>query len=139
MVIDFIRIFLGVVAAYAVAGTLFALLFHWRGIGFLDPATRGSGLVFRIVITPGVIALWPWLGCRWICSRRKSTSPDGRASGLDAMRLRAWHQVSWQVLAVAVPVVIAAALWWRPQRVPGAKLDDFGRDGARSSAGKMAR
>ena len=139
MVTDFIRICLGVLAAYAVAGTLFALPFHWRGIGHLDPATRGSRLGFRILITPGIIVLWPCLAWRWVVSRPDATRPAGHQPWLDARCLRTWHRVSWQVLAVVVPVLVAAGLSFRPKAVPGSKLDFFRRDEIRPSAANRAR
>jgi len=52
-------------ALYAGAGLLFALLFVTRGVDRLDRAAAGSTWGFRMVILPGVVALWPMLVRRW--------------------------------------------------------------------------
>jgi len=50
---------------YAVAGALFGLLFVWRGIERVDPVSRDAAWTFRLLILPGVAALWPLLAVRW--------------------------------------------------------------------------
>jgi hypothetical protein len=50
---------------YAAAGLLFAVPFLWRGVARLDPVASGSPLGFRLIILPGVVALWPLLAWRW--------------------------------------------------------------------------
>jgi hypothetical protein len=55
---------------YAACGLLFALVFLVRGVERLDPAARESSLGFRLVILPGVVALWPLLAGRWRAWRR---------------------------------------------------------------------
>jgi len=52
-------------AVYAGLGFLFALWFAARGVERTDPAARQSSLGFRLVILPGVVALWPLLARRW--------------------------------------------------------------------------
>lgn len=52
-------------AAYAIAGVVFALAFVTRGVGKVDPTTRGAGIGFRLVILPGAAALWPLMAARW--------------------------------------------------------------------------
>lgn len=52
-------------ALYAAIGMLFGLVFTWRGIDRIDPAAHGAPWTFRLLILPGVIALWPWLALRW--------------------------------------------------------------------------
>lgn len=51
--------------AYAALGTLFAITFLTIGISRLDHEAQGAGLGFRLIISPGVIALWPLLAYRW--------------------------------------------------------------------------
>jgi hypothetical protein len=53
-------------ALYAAAGFVFALAFVTIGIGRIDPATRSSGIGFRLTILPGVVALWPLMLARWL-------------------------------------------------------------------------
>jgi len=54
---------------YAGIGALFALAFVLRGVQRIDPAARGAGWGFRLVIFPGSVALWPLLAWRWLRGR----------------------------------------------------------------------
>jgi hypothetical protein len=64
------------VAAYAALGVGFALWFGWAGAARMDPAARGAGLGFRLLILPGAAALWPLLLARSL--RGQSAPPAER-------------------------------------------------------------
>jgi hypothetical protein len=51
--------------AYAALGALFAITFLTVGIARIDHEAKGAGRGFRLIIVPGVIALWPLLAYRW--------------------------------------------------------------------------
>ena len=55
----------GLAAAYLFVGLVFAVPFVWRGVERIDPNARQATWGFRVVIVPGVIALWPLLLRRW--------------------------------------------------------------------------
>ena len=55
----------GLFGLYVALGIGFALLFHWRGLARVDRSAALSTWGFRIMITPGVVALWPLLALRW--------------------------------------------------------------------------
>ena len=44
---------------YAGLGLLFAIPFVLRGVGSVDPVAREGTRGFRLLILPGVVALWP--------------------------------------------------------------------------------
>lgn len=50
---------------YVALGVLFALAFVTRGVGRLDPSAKKGTIGFRLIIFPGVVALWPILAKRW--------------------------------------------------------------------------
>jgi len=50
--------------AYAGIGGVFAVAFVWRFAGRLDPAARHGTWGFRLLVLPGVMALWPFLLAR---------------------------------------------------------------------------
>ena len=52
--------------AYVLAGVIFALLFLPRAVVRIDPRVAGSPRTLRLLILPGVVALWPLLAWRWI-------------------------------------------------------------------------
>ncbi|MCI0417642.1 MAG: hypothetical protein L0387_04960 [Acidobacteria bacterium] len=53
--------FVGVLSAYGLFGLLFGVCFVTAGVSRLDPLAKGAGLGFRLLILPGVAALWPLL------------------------------------------------------------------------------
>lgn len=61
------------VGVYAGVGLLFAVPFLLRGAGRLDSSARQGSGGFRVIIFPGVVALWPFLAWKW----RLATRSDG--------------------------------------------------------------
>jgi hypothetical protein len=54
---------------YAAAGAVFAVVLLTAGIERIDSQARGAGIGFRLIVFPGVAALWPVLLRRWIRRR----------------------------------------------------------------------
>lgn len=64
---------LWLLAAYVIAGVLFAAAFVSTGVGRVDPQAKGSGVGFRLLIFPGVAAFWPMLLRRWLRVRPETS------------------------------------------------------------------
>ena len=109
---------LDVVGVYLGCGFIFAAAFQWRGLGVVDPATVGTGWGFRLVITPGLIALWPLMALRSLATRAGRSHEGGVYTAVSDSRLRRWHGLAWKMLAVVVPLLAGAALAWRPVAAP---------------------
>lgn len=60
--------------AYALVGGVFSLLFVVRGVQKVDSQARNSGLMFRLLIFPGVAAFWPLFLRRW--TRANAEPPE---------------------------------------------------------------
>ena len=58
--------FINLLGVYTGIGLLFAIAFLTVGISQVDPDAKGSGVGFRLIILPGVAALWPVLLTRWV-------------------------------------------------------------------------
>lgn len=121
---------LDVVAVYLGCGAIFAAAFQWRGCGVVDPGTVGTGWGFRLAITPGLIALWPLMALRWSAARSGRPKLGGVDKPVSDSRLRRWHGLAWKLLAVAIPLLVAAVLAWRPviappQVLPAGALESF--------------
>jgi hypothetical protein len=58
--------FINLLGVYAGIGLLFAIAFLTVGISQVDPDSKRSGVGFRLIILPGVAALWPVLFTRWV-------------------------------------------------------------------------
>ncbi len=51
---------------YALAGVVFAALFLPRAIARIDPRVAAAPVTLRVLILPGVAALWPLFAWRWL-------------------------------------------------------------------------
>lgn len=71
-------------AAYASLGSVFAAWFLARGVGRVDPAAAGSGVWFRLIILPGVVALWPVLALKARAAAREGGGAGGTAGGVSS-------------------------------------------------------
>lgn len=60
------NIVLLVAGTYAALGIVFAVAFVSRGVSRVDHAADHAPWSFRLIILPGVAALWPLLLVRWL-------------------------------------------------------------------------
>jgi hypothetical protein len=60
------ELFIGALAAYGLAGAIFAVAFVTVGIQRVDPVAEHAPVGFRLIVFPGVAALWPLLLVRWV-------------------------------------------------------------------------
>lgn len=117
---------LAVAGVYLAMGVLFASAFHLLGLRRLDAAASGAGVGFRMLITPGVIALWPLLALRWWRPAATEEFLGTEEVPVSPRALRGGHQWVWRLLAVLGPMILAAALGWRPQNNPGSQIPEPG-------------
>jgi hypothetical protein len=62
--VEWILLILG---GYLGCGLVFAVVFFlFDGPSRMDPAARGAGPAFRLVLVPGCAVFWPWLLRRWL-------------------------------------------------------------------------
>ena len=66
------QFFIDALAAYGFVGTVFAVVFITVGIHRVDPVAEHAPLGFRLIVLPGVAALWPLLLTRWLRGRVRS-------------------------------------------------------------------
>ena len=62
--VQFAQLFVGGLA-YALTGAAFSVAFVLFGIHRVDPVAKHSPIGFRLIVIPGVAALWPLLLSRW--------------------------------------------------------------------------
>lgn len=98
---------LGFAAVYVLCGMVFAVAFMLHGKA--DAAAEKGTWGFRLLILPGLIALWPL----FIFGRRLLSSSFADAT---AFSLRRSHRIAIIALAVFSAVLFAAAL---VSRAPG--------------------
>lgn len=112
---------------YGISGLAVAAVFLTVGIGRVMASARGA-FVFRILLVPGVVLLWPAVLLRWLQLER------GAAGGLATHRppLRA-QRICALVLAAVVPLVLAVAVLVRqdgPREAAAVQIDPPATDGA---------
>lgn len=107
-------------AAYLAIGAVAALALHARGLHALDHATHGAPVSFRVLVTPGLIALWPVMLAKWRTAARGGDAVGRPERPAAAAQLRRLHGLAVRALAVALPVVIGTAL---AVRMPDRTLD----------------
>ena len=56
------------VAFYLAIGFLVGIPLLIVGIGRIDPATKAAPWTFRVLVLPGVVALWPLFVRRWLAT-----------------------------------------------------------------------
>ena len=61
-----VSILLFIVGLYVAVGLLVGLAFVLRGVNRVDAAAGQSPVVFRVVIWPGCVGLWPIVLWKWI-------------------------------------------------------------------------
>lgn len=64
----------GVLVGYLVLGLVFALVFVIWAAAAIDPAARGMPRLARLLIVPGVAALWPLLLWKWLTQKSPPAS-----------------------------------------------------------------
>lgn len=82
MTLPLARILLDIAVIYFGLGVLAAIWIALRGLGRLDPVAAHGTLGFRLLILPGLMALWPLMLLR--CIRGKGEPPVERTAHRDS-------------------------------------------------------
>ena len=106
MIEELFSILVKAAGVYLFIGSAVAVLFFCRWIKVIDPTAVGSSKGFKVLVTPGVVALWPVI-LRMVF--RQNTGGD--AGGAEALRRN--HRVAIVLLAIVGVMLFTAALVWR--------------------------
>ena len=66
MTVELAQAVLDVVGAYLALGAAFAVVFLSFGLQRLDPIAASGPLRFKLLIAPGIVALWPVMLSMWL-------------------------------------------------------------------------
>ena len=66
-----VNLFFLSLAAYIAIGIVFTVFFLLKGIAVVDSASKDTSKVFKLLIIPGIIAMWPVLANKWRRSLKK--------------------------------------------------------------------
>ena len=76
------QVLVSIIGVYVGVGLLVAVFLQVRGLGKLDRQVAGTGWGFRLLITPGLVALWPLFTVRLL--QGASGPPEERNAHRDA-------------------------------------------------------
>lgn len=86
------------------AGIAVAAVFLTVGIDRVEPNARTS-FVFRTLLIPGTVILWPLVLWRWVVLE------TGRDTPLKRHRPpRSWHKHLWTVFSILIPLILVSGL-----------------------------
>lgn len=106
-----VRGILSIATLYLAVGCIFLIPLHRRRLAVIDPGTRDTGIVFKVLITPGLVTLWPLLLRRWRQASRGEDTAGKLEAPFSPEGLRRWHGLVMVTLAILCPTVIATALY----------------------------
>lgn len=69
------KIVFGLFLVYLTCGLLFSVPFAAVGAGRIDGAARETSIAFRLLILPGIVALWPVLAAKWAKTCGQEANP----------------------------------------------------------------
>ncbi|MGI9407139.1 MAG: hypothetical protein ACR2O4_12285 [Hyphomicrobiaceae bacterium] len=104
-------------------GAVVALVFLTIGIDRIDENARSS-YIFRPLLVPGVLLIWPIVLWRWIVLERNGAQCPGRYKPQ-----RRTHGQLWLVFSILIPAIFAGALLVRqtwPEQAPAVRLSPAG-------------
>jgi hypothetical protein len=109
---------IGLVGAgiYCALGVIVAAALHVRGLRAIDPGVAGASVLFRILVTPGLVALWPVMLAKWRRARRGEAVAGDPERPWPPTQIRRAQRLLITLLAVALPIVVAIgiATRWTP-------------------------
>lgn len=104
-----------VVEVWCYAGLALAAVFLTVGIDRVDANARTS-FIFRPLLIPGVVLLWPLVLWRWVVLETGRDRPLARHRPP-----RRFHKAAWVVFACVIPAILVTGLlvrqdgpWERP-------------------------
>ncbi len=117
-----------IVGVYLAIGIVVSLYIHSGPIRKFDSGVEGAGIFFRIIITPGMIALWPFVLRRHLQIKAGNEAPPDSDKPVPAMKLRARHGKYVTLIGILIPVMSFAILGVRQPEAtnPAAALSEAG-------------
>ncbi|MDY7095171.1 MAG: hypothetical protein SX243_19515 [Acidobacteriota bacterium] len=109
-----IELLLQGVGVYLAFGLLFALACHIFGLSKIDAGVKGAGPWFRLLVTPGLVALWPWMLILWRRGARGEDEDDRVEHPVPPGRLRGGHRRLVLLVLAVVPLLAVLAVVLRP-------------------------
>ncbi len=62
---EFVLTMTSIIGIYVIVGAIFSILFLWKGIVRVDKDAEGTGILFRLILVPGLLVFWPLFLIKW--------------------------------------------------------------------------
>ena len=108
-----------ILTVYIAIGVVVAAFLHIRALAVIDPSAKGSEFLFRVVITPGLVALWPMVPLK-LWNKQSDFAPEPFAP----RRLRALQGLLVILAAILLPIALGAALYTRPLSIDSVSTNE---------------
>ncbi|MGB8166725.1 MAG: hypothetical protein WCF18_04490 [Chthoniobacteraceae bacterium] len=118
MIEQVFAVLLNVAAVYAGCGLIVAVLFLALWCSSFDPSAKGGTWGFRVLIVPGIIALWPVILAKVLAVRRGGSAQGPAETPVRQETFRRNHGFTFLALAILGPLLFAVALIWRAPEIP---------------------
>lgn len=109
-------------AAYMAAGLVLLVPMHRRLLPRLDESADGATWGFHVLVSPGLVALWPVMLWKWMRRRAGADAHGCPDAMVSAMRIRRTQFLFIKLLAVTLPLLVAAAIAARTAPPPPVEL-----------------
>ncbi len=105
-------------ATYVAVGAICLVPFHRFVLPQLDESANGASWGFRVLVSPGLVALWPVILAKWFALRGGHGAHGSPDAPISSRNIRRMQRVLIAILAVALPVLVALAVAARPPMPP---------------------
>ena len=117
MIESVFTVLVNVAAVYVACGVLVAALFLARWCKTFDPSAAHGSCGFRVLVVPGIIALWPVILVKVRAVARGGSAAGEAGTPVQPEMLRRNHGLAFIALALVAPLLFAVALIWRAPRL----------------------
>lgn len=111
-----------VAAIYVACGLVVAVLFLARWGKTFDPSAAHGSWGFRVLVVPGIVALWPVILAKVPAVARGGSAAGEVETPVRPETLRRNHGLAFIALAILGLLLFAVALIWRAPRLEDAPV-----------------
>lgn len=129
-------------AVYLSLGALLLYSFHTRVLPQMNSACRNTGILFRVLISPGLVTLWPVVLLAWWRQRHARPAHGPVETPLRLTTLRRGHRAFW-FIALAPLLGLSAIVYGRydgqllRNNVSESTIIRYGRVAAHMDGGRL--
>jgi hypothetical protein len=107
---DIVRVLMAALGLYGLVGVLLLVPFHRFAVPVIDQSASGASWGFKVVVSPGLVALWPVILWKWNTARRGGHAHGRPDAPVSSLRIRQSQSLLLKLIAIAIPLLAAGAL-----------------------------